>query len=213
MKKLAASLLIGSLLLTTLVAATFDQCSCSAQDGSCSASISCAGGCIAICPSGRCRAKCSDETGFFEYDMRVTMQQIGSNGKQISSELARITGQPVVFTPFKADDTISLDVKRAKLWDLLEILSASGKIEIGGDDFAKLQSIRNALVTGEKISVCIQNTTIQRVIREFASLSGLRIRTTSGDPKTVVNLSVKDVTLEEILAQLSSQGNVEISMK
>lgn len=214
MKRLAVSLLIGLLLASTIVAAAFENCSCTANDGSCSASISCAGGCIAICPSGACRATCSGGGGEAppDFEMQVSMQQAG-NSRQLSSELARITGQPVVFTPFRVDETINLDVKRAKLWDLLEMLSASGKIEIAGDDFVKLQSIRKALVTGEKISVCIHNTTIQRIVSEFMSLSGLPIRTKSGDHKTVVSLSVKDVTLEEVLAQLSRQSGVEISVR
>lgn len=35
-----------------------ETCSCTADDHSCQASISCRGGCIAYCPSGGCRAKC-----------------------------------------------------------------------------------------------------------------------------------------------------------
>ena len=32
-----------------------------------------------------------------------------------------------------------------------------------------------------------------------------------GDPKTVVSMTLKDATLDDILAQLSSQSGVEIS--
>ena len=212
MRLLAASLLMGLLFLNTPVAATFEDCSCVADDGSCHASISCAGGCIAMCPSGGCRAVCSGGyAGFMDFTMSVTMHQTHSNSIQVAAELAHITGQSVVITPFKADDTISLDVKRAKLWDVLELLSASGKIEIGGEDFAKLQNIRKSLVSGEKMAVCIHNTSVQRAIDEFTSLSGLPIHATSGDPKTVVSLTLKDATLDDILVQLSSQSGVEIS--
>lgn len=215
MKLLPASLLISLLLLNAPVAATFDSCSCTADDGSCSANTSCPGGCIAMCPgNGSCRAVCSKGSGSqFDLMMQVTMQKTGGNSNQVASELARITGQPVVFAPFKANDIINLDVKRAALWDVLEMLSASGKIEIGGEDFSKLQKIRNALATGEKMSVCIHNVSVRRVVEEFSSLSGLPIRIAAGDPKTMVNLSVKDVTLEEILAQLSSQSGTEISLR
>lgn len=212
MRLLAASLLMGLLLLNTPAAATFESCSCAADDGSCSASISCAGGCIAICPSGGCRAVCSGGyAGFMDYMMPISMSQTHSNSKQVADELAHITGQPVVITPFKAGDTITLDLKKAALWDVLELLSASGKIEIGGEDFAKLQNIRKALVSGEKMTVCIHSTSVQRVLDELTSLSGLRIHASSGDPKTVVSLALKDATLDDILAQLSSQSSVEIS--
>jgi hypothetical protein len=145
--------------------------------------------------------------------MQVSTRQTKSTSKKVASELSHITGQSVVFTPFKADDAISFDVKRAALWDVLEILSASGKIEIAGEDFSKLQRVRKALVTGEKMSFCVHNASVERTIAEFASLSGMPIRATSGDPKTIVTLSVKDVTFEEVLAQLSSQTGVEISMR
>lgn len=223
MRLLAASLLTLLLLLYAPVAATFEDCSCSAADGSCSASVSCPGGCIAVCPSGGCSAKCtktgggpgglSDEDGeLFSLAMPVTMQHVGSSGKQIASDLSRITGQPVVFSPYRADDPISLDVKKAELWDVLDALSMSGKIQIGGDDFSKLQSIRSALVAGEKVTVCIHGATVQHVVAEFASLSGRKIKLTSGDPKAIVNVTVKDITFEGLIALIASQSGVEISL-
>lgn len=170
---------------------------------------------MAICPSGGCKATCSGgfAGGGLDYSMQISIQQTGGNTKSVASELARITGQSVVFTPSTPDDSINLDVKRARLWDVLELLSASGKIEIGGDDFAKLQRIRKALVSGERMSVCIHNTTVQRAVNEFASLSGLPIRVTSGDPKAVVSLTLKEVNLEEALTQMAGQAGVEISVK
>jgi hypothetical protein len=215
MKLMAANLLTYLLLISTAAAPAFDSCSCTAKDGSCSASIACPGGCIATCPGGNsCRAVCSGGGSFdMDYMMPVSMQQTDSNSSRVAAELARITGQPVVFTPSNPDEVINLDVKRATLWDVLEVLSASGKIEIGGDDFSKLQRIRKALVSGEKMSICVHNASVQRVVAEFASLSGLRIRVTSGDPRTMVTLSVTDASLQEFLTQLSSQAEVEISMK
>jgi hypothetical protein len=53
----------------------------------------------------------------------------------VAAELTRFTGQPVAIMPVKADNTISLGVKKAALWDVLELLSASGKIRIGGESF------------------------------------------------------------------------------
>ncbi|MCA1568270.1 MAG: hypothetical protein LC803_22025 [Acidobacteria bacterium] len=145
--------------------------------------------------------------------MQVSLQQSASTGRELSSELSRITRQTVLYTPFTTPDAISFDIKRAMLWDVLEALSASGKVEIGGDDFSKLKRIRQSLAGGEKMAVCMHGVTVKRMVREIASLSGLPIRVTAGDPQTVVNLSVKDVTLEEFLVQLSSQSGVEISSR
>lgn len=145
--------------------------------------------------------------------MLVSVQQPDGDAKSITAELTRITGQPVVFAPFTPNDAVGIDVKRAPLWDVLEALSASGKIEIGRDEFTKLRQIRKALVTGERMAVCLHNTTVQRAVRELSSLSGLRIRVTSGDPKVVVSLTETDVNLEEILAKLAIEGGVEIAIK
>lgn len=211
MKLLAAVLLIALLILTVSGSGTFESCSCGADDGSCSANVSCGGGCFALCPSDGCRAGCSGAG--MDLMMQVSIQQTASNSTQLSSELARVTGQPIVFTPFNGDGAISFDVKRAVLWDVLDAMSQSGKVEIGGEDFSKLKRIRSALVTGEKMAFCVHNVSVQRIVSELTSLSGLPIRATSGDPKNVVNLSVKNVSLEEFLAQMGTQSGVEISLR
>lgn len=57
-------ILIVILLLTSAAYSTAEaeNCSCTASDGSCSASNSCAGQCIALCPDGGgCRAVCADD--------------------------------------------------------------------------------------------------------------------------------------------------------
>ncbi|MFL6335306.1 MAG: hypothetical protein ACJ754_18495 [Pyrinomonadaceae bacterium] len=154
-----------------------------------------------------------EEGGMFSLAMPVTMHHVNSSSNQVASELAHITGRPVVYVPYRADDPISLDVKKAELWDVLDALSLSGKIQIGGDDFSTLQNIRRALVSGEKVTVCIHGATVQGVAAEFASLSGRRIQLTSGDPKAIVNLTLKDVTFEEFLAQIASQSGAEIAMR
>jgi hypothetical protein len=213
MRLMAANLLISLLLISAAAAPTFDTCSCNARDGSCSASVSCPGGCIAVCPSGGCRASCSNSYDMMDYMMPVSMQQTDSTSNQVAGELSRITGQQVVFSPTNPSEPINLDVKRAALWDVLEALSASGKIEVGGEDFSKLQRIRRALVSDERMSICVHNASVQRVVAEFASLSGLRIRVTAGDPRTMVTLSATDTTLKEFLGQLSAQAEVEISLK
>ena len=141
----------------------------------------------------------------------VTLQMKGGNSKHLAAELARITGREVVFQPSVPDDTFSLDIKNAPLWDVLEILSASGQMRIGGEDFAKLKAIRKALVGGEKMAVCIRSASVQQVVNEFANLSGLRLRITSGDAEAIVNLSVKEVTLEDVLAKVSEQTGVQIT--
>jgi hypothetical protein len=133
--------------------------------------------------------------------------------KQVASELARITAREVAFVPTNPQEKFNLDAKNVPLWDVLETLAQSGKVRIGGEDFSSLQAVRKALLSGERMSVCIHNASIQSVVEEFAGISGLPIRVTSGDATTIVTLSVKGVTLEEALAQVSFQAGVQIAVR
>lgn len=219
MKILAASILICLSLsaLAAYTAAPRESCSCTAADGSCSAGVTCSGGCLAFCPSNNCRAMCSSGgRGSVEYAdllMRVTLRLQGSNSRAVSAELARVTGRNVVFTPATPGDTFSLDVKDAQLWSVLEILSASGKIQIAGEDFSNLQALRRALLQGERMPVCVSGTTVKRLVEELEQLTGLEIRVTSGDPKTVVNLTAGAVNLDELVAQVSERAGVRITIR
>jgi len=218
MKLLAASILI-CLTLSTLpsfTAAPFDSCSCSADDGSCTVTASCSGGCLAFCPSNGCRAMCTSEGSGGHADSlmrRISLHFKGSNSREVSAELARITGEEVVFSPSTVDATFDLHVDEVPLWNILEILSQSGRIQIGGDDFSNLQTVRRSFLQGERISVCIRGTTIKRLVEELRYLTGLDIQVTSGDRKTVVNFTAKGVNLNEIVAQVSERTGIQITIK
>lgn len=210
MKKMAAIALTAMLLSIPLPRVFAEDCSCSASDGSCSASVSCPGGCIAFCPSGGCRARCL--SNYYETDLRqqVTLQMRDSSSKRLSAALARITGKEIVVSPNKPDETYTFDFKKAKLWDVLEVLSERGRVQIEGEDFGKLLRIRKAFLTGEKMSVCIRQAPVRYIVDQLATLSGFSIYTASGDPDALVTLSLKDVTLKEIAAEISQQTGVQI---
>jgi hypothetical protein len=219
MKTLAASILICLSLtsLTAFTAARRESCSCFADDNSCSANVSCSGGCMAFCPSNSCRALCSGQkSGEGEYanlTSRVTLRFNGSSARTVSAELARITGHDVLFTPITPDATFTLDVKDEPLWNVLETLSASGRLRIAGDDFSNVQSVRQALLRGDRISVCVHGTTVKRLVYELKYLTGLDVRVTSGDQRTVVDFTAKGVTLEEMVAQVSDRTGVQVALR
>jgi hypothetical protein len=145
--------------------------------------------------------------------MPITTHFNRGSSRQVASELARITAREVAFVPINPQETFNLDAKNIPLWDVLETLSQSGKVRIGGEDFSGLQAVRKSLLSGERMSVCIHHASIQSIVEEFAGISGLPIRVTSGDATTMVTLTVKGVTLEEALAQVSSQAGVQIALK
>jgi hypothetical protein len=209
MKRLSTLVLAGLLLSIPVYRALAEDCSCSALDGSCSAGATCPAGCIAYCPSGGCVAKCTGHR-VTVYTDQVTLQMRNSSSRQLSAELAHVTGKEVVISPNKPDETYTLDFKNAPLWDVLEVLSGRAKVEIEGEDFGKLLRIRKAFLTSEKMNVCIRRASVRYIVDQLASLSDLPIHLTSGDINALVTLSLKDVTLKEIVAKISEQTGVQI---
>jgi hypothetical protein len=212
MRNLVVIALTALLLSIPVRTGLAETCSCTASDGSCSASITCPGGCIAVCPDGgRCHAGCSGKGGIMPVLIeRVSLRMRDSSSKQLSEELGRITGQEIVLSPYNPKETQTFDFKDALLWDVLEALSEHGKVEIGGEDFGKLLRIRQAFLSGEKMSICIRRTSVRNIVEHLASLSGSSLYTTSGNVDTLVTLSLKDVTLEDIVAKVAEQTSVQI---
>jgi hypothetical protein len=220
MKMLAASIILILTLSAPLAspAAPFESCNCSADDGSCTASVSCGGGCYAYCPNNNnCRAMCLDNSDGGRHGvlmtMAVTLRFKDSSSQEVTTELARITGEQFGFAPLTADAKINLEVDKLPLWDALELLSASGRIQISGDDFSNLRNVRRAFLSGEKISLCAHGVTVKRLVNETRYLTGLNVHIVSGDRNAVVNYTAKGVNINDILAQLSERTGTQIVIK
>src|SRR5215467_7980094 len=126
-------------------ASAVDTCSCSAPDGSCSASVTCKGGCTKFCGNNNnCYAECSGAYSY--YGMEVTFEVQNATYPQLVAELSRISGKDIVFTPPKPDTLFNAGAKRAPLWDALKILANNGTVTIGGKDFEKLRTLRKLLL-------------------------------------------------------------------
>jgi hypothetical protein len=134
-----------------------------------------------------------------------------SNSKQLFTALARISGKDVSFSSFGPDESFNLDIKRALLWDVLDNLSTSGSIRIAGEDFEQLKDLRRALLSGEKISFCVQNTPVKILVNDLSNLSGLPIRITAGRARTIVNLKLQNVSLKDILLKVAEQTGTQIT--
>jgi hypothetical protein len=216
MKKLSAAVVISVLILSVVTtfphpnrASTMEDCSCSAPDGTCSASISCPRGCIDHCVGqGDCYAECS---GAFEmFGMETTLQLQNGTYPQLVASLARVSGRDIAFSPTKPDAVFNADYKKALLWDVFDMLSERGTVQIAGKDFEKLKRLRKALLSGMKISLCVGKTPVSTFVNDMASLTGLSLRIASGKPMAVVNIKLQEVSLDEILAKVSEQTGTKI---
>ena len=219
MKMLAAGILISLTLGVGLAfkPAPYDSCSCSADDRTCSTTITCRGGCLSWCPTDGCVAMClpgGDGSARGQVMISsVTMKLRGSKGREVSAELARVTGEDVVFSPATPDTTVSLDADNMPVWDVLETLSRSGRILISGVDFYNIKTVRRTLLNNEPISVCAHGMTVKRFVNELRFMTGLDVQITSGDANAVVNYNGRGVYLSDILAGVSERTGAQIAVR
>jgi hypothetical protein len=203
---------ILSLLLASIVgvsAAVPDDCDCSASDGSCSASISCQGGCTRFCgPGGNCYAECSGDYQFLGAETTLELQN--ATYPELVTALAHQSGKQVVFAPMKPDLIFNVGFKRAPFWSTLELLSDQGTVQVGGQDFEKLRKLRKILLAGDRITLCVKKTPLATFISDMVGLTGLPLRVTAGSPMALVNIRVSDATLDEMLSKVSEQTGTKI---
>jgi len=210
-KTFAATLLSLLLLVSPMHVALADDCSCTASDGSCSASVSCPGGCLAACGSGgRCSARCArtEEPPPEE----ITLQVANSDSRQLSSELTRVSGREIVFTASASDAIFNFDFKNAPVWDVLEILSESGTVQVDGEDFQKLQGLRRALLTGERINVCFRNVSVNNIMHWLSFISGLPLRVSSGNAQGRATIILREATLRDIIRAVSTRTGTQVTV-
>ena len=222
MKKPSAVLLTTVLFLALLYAPNhsarpplvFQDCYCRASDGSCSVSISCAGGCFKACrPNGDCYAECSGSMEFFGAELTLEVSE--GSYSELTSKLAKSSGKEITFstTPTglaKPDEIINVGLKRAPLWDGLLFLADRGTVRVGGKDFESYIRLRQALLSGQRFNLGVKNTPVNTFVSDMIGLTGLPLRITDGRPMSIVNLELNDVTLDEFIDGVSEQTGTRI---
>jgi len=142
--------------------------------------------------------------------MKTSLELQNATYPQLVAALARISGKDIEFSPAKPDATFNTGWKKATLWNLLDMLSDQGTVEIAGKDFEKIKRLRKVLLSGDKVSLCVRGTPVNTFVRDMASLTGLPLRITAGSGMAVVNLKLQRVTLDEILIRVAEQTGTTI---
>lgn len=195
-------------------AVVFQTCSCSAPDGSCSATITCHGGCNAACDNDDdCWAQCSGYYGILGVETNLEI----TNGtySQLTAKLADISGQEISFSPVNGEDPKSqvisnLVFKKTPLWKALAVLSDHGTVRIAGRDFESLRRLRKALLAGKRVNFSVNNTTVNVFVTDLAALTGLPLRIAGGSPMALVNVELTDVTLDDIIDRVRRETGTKI---
>ena len=218
MKRLSAAALSSIFFLSLVLvpsrsassAYLFEECSCTAPDGSCSASVSCNGGCVKFCGNNdNCSASCSGSSEYLASDVTLEMQN--STYPQFVNELARISGKDLAFSPTKPDMIFNVGLKKATVWDAFKMLSQQGTVRIAGQDFEKLKRLRKSLLSGERFSCCVKGTTVNTFVGDMVGLTGLPLRVVSGNPMATINVKLENVTLTDILNAIGDQTGTKIA--
>jgi hypothetical protein len=140
----------------------------------------------------------------------TTFEMQNGTYPQLVAKLARISGKDLAFSPTKPDTIFNLGFKKAALWDAFEFLSDRGTVRVAGKDFESLRRLRKILLSGERLSFGVKNTTVNTFVNDMAGLTGLPLRITAGRPMAIVNVELRDASLNDILAKVSEQTGTKI---
>jgi hypothetical protein len=184
----------------------FADCSCTAPDESCSASISCKTGCFHFCGNeGNCYAECADDP---QADVSIELRDV--TYPQLVAALTRIGRKRLEFTPTEPNALLNISFKRATLWSGLEYLSDRGILQVEGKDFESLRKLRKVLLSGERTPFTVKNTPVGKFVNDMSFVTGLPLRIVSGSPNARVNMELRNATLSEILKKAANQTGVKI---
>lgn len=208
--KLPHTIAISLLSLITLAPSALSQktCVCKSPDGGCETSIGCSQhGCTAICGHNNgCYAKCGRDLLITVF----TLKLVNKGSREIVSALSRVTGKDIEFVPRKPNGSFTIDIKDDDMWNALDYLYERGKVRVNGVDWEKYRQIRRGVLEGGKMSVEFNDISVKDALGHLSFLSGLQFRVGSGDAEKLFSISLREVTLGEVVARISSQTGVRI---
>lgn len=201
---------------TALPSLRRQSCSCTADDGSCSASVTCRGGCLAFCPNnGGCRAVCVRSAGGYVNTLSpsVALTPRAGTGRSVGAEALPRTDAEIITGPAKAYPAFDFAAQSPTRLDTRRNLAPDDGKYSGGEGWADFGEVRRALLNGERVSACFGQVSAADLAGGLSSITGLDIRTEPEGATTLINYSVKGVTLKEMVAQVSALSGVRFEVR
>ena len=130
--------------------------------------------------------------------------------KEIASALSQRTGKQIDFVPRRRNDRFTIDIEDDDIWNAMEYLYERGVVTVNGVDWGKYRQIRRAALEGGKMSVDFNNISVRDALAHLSFLTGLPFQVESGDAEKVISISLREVTLSEIVSRISEQTGVKI---
>jgi hypothetical protein len=221
--------LLGMLVLVAVAPLSLgEDCSCSAPDGSCTASISCTGGCIAICGSGgNCSSSCSGEgsrpkqenqglrtapvplratpAAPGEEAPRASLEAIDVGAQEVSTMLSNLAGRQITFVPNLIGERLSITAKNVPVDEIIAAVTRYGAV---GHQPGRVEGVDVAL--DELVSLQAKNVTADALAGMVEALSGGRAVFAPADPDTRISMEVKSVRLGDLLSHLIAFGEITL---
>lgn len=224
-------------LVLTVSAAKAESCSCSAPDGSCSASISCSAGCVAICGSGgSCTAQCSSSgpghtpfikgastipgrsaAGSEPLTSRALPKSVGSQllnidlrsatAEEISNQMSAAARIPIRFVPAPGEETLSLQLKGFPLDELLSALAKRGAVVIDGRDYERTPAKTRTGGDDRRVTFEAHQVDATGLSQMLSGILGQEVEVRV-QPGARFDLQAKDISIDELLGYVSLVGEV-----
>ena len=207
-----AGLVLSLMTLTPATAGQKKNCSCQSPDGkSCAATVTCKRrGCTAICgPNKACYTACGKDP----LVTRFTLKRSNISTKETISILSRYTRRPIEFIPWREKDPgpFNIEINGDNVWNTMDYLYERGKLTMGGIDWGKLQEMRSGTSQGKKLSqVDFSGMSVKDALEHLSFLTGLEFQVESGNAKKMFSVSLREVTLGEVVDRISTEAGVKI---
>jgi len=205
------------------------SCSCTAPDGSCSASITCSGGCIATCGTGgNCSAKCSSASGGGTNGGRqqpaplegdptagamqgrlVNLDIQSANSRDISELLSAQLGLSVGFVNAGPEDMLTVHAVDFPVDELIAWLRRFGSVAVSDKPIAA-PGAGLGVPSDQRVTLQASDASAQTLVELLGEILGSEVRFTPRDPQLRISVDVKDASVGEVLEVLERYGTVEV---
>jgi len=206
-------IMLGLMLFVCSDLASARCCQCTANDGSCSASICCAGGCLAVCaPQDNCVSECAslltvkDAAGL---DRTVTVK--GEDIPGLAKALAQETGLAIAVQAWPGTEALQINANDFPARRLLEVLSGYADITINGRSFHPANEKLGALALDELVSLEFLDSDQAAISKALTRVLHAPVEFVAAEDGMTLNMDLQDVTLRQALKALARVGTIRVS--
>ncbi len=147
-------------------------------------------------------------------DKRVSIKFRKKDGQQMAAVLAKETGKTIDFVPYPqtAGKLYNFELKNSDIWPALVFLDKRGTVKINQIEFRTFRNIQIEMKSGRKFSVRFRGISARDAVSKLAFMSRLNLEIKSGDPASPVSVELNEMSLRDILKEISNTAKVEIDV-